>query len=178
MDNEFTLTLRRRSHPVHRIDPTVTIQRKLRLLIWTSTVVLVRHAEPGAGGDPPLAVAGQARANLLSAMLQDEDLSAVFVTATQRSQQTGQPTATAQGLPLTLYAATDGTALAQTIRTGHAGRTVLVVAHSNTVAEIAGALGVPGLADLAASQFDRMFVLVRTWCGTRLTRLRYGTFTP
>lgn len=178
MTNEFTSLLRRQPWLEHRIEPTAAILKKYRLVLWSSTVVLVRHAEKAAGVDPPLSAAGQQRANLLRDMLQDQPLSAVFVTDTQRSRQTGQPTATGQGLPLTLYDATDATALAQTIRTGHAGGTVLVVAHSNTVDEIGGALGSPGIGELADSQFDRMFILSRSWCGTRRTSLRYGNPTP
>lgn len=178
MRNEFTPILRRRIHQVHEIVPTVTILRKHRLLIWASTVILVRHAEKTSGNNPPLSAAGLVRANLLRDMLQDEDLSAVFVTNTVRSEQTGQPTATGQGLSLTHYDATDGPALASTIRSGHAGQSVLVVAHSNTVDDIAGALGAPGLGELAEGQFDRMFVISRSWCGTRLTRMRYGNSTP
>lgn len=177
MSDEYTPILEQQTHTIHRIDPTVTIQRKYKLLLWSSTVILVRHAEPTSGTNPSLSAAGQARANLLHNMLQDEDLSAVFVTDTLRSAQTGQPTATDQGLALTNYAAADGAALAHTIRTGHAGRTVLVMAHSNTVDDIAGTLGVPGIGELAENQFDRMFIIARNWCGARLTRLRYGAVT-
>lgn len=178
MSNEFTSILRHRIHKVHKILPTVTILRRYRLRVWSSTVIMVRHAEKTAGGNPPLSTAGQTRANLLRDMLQDEDLSAVFVTNTLRSAQTGQPTATGQGLALSQYDAINGPALANTIRSSHAGKSVLVVAHSNTVDDIAGALGVPGLGELAESQFDRMFVISRSWCGTRLTHLRYGNLTP
>jgi hypothetical protein len=111
-------------------------------------------------------------------MLQDQALGPVFVTDTLRSTQTGQPTATAKGLTLTTYGAEDSAALVETIRVNHAGQTVLVVAHANTVDDIAGALGMPGVGELADSQFDRMYVIVRNWCGTRLTRLRYGAATP
>ncbi|MDO8881378.1 phosphoglycerate mutase family protein [Pseudotabrizicola sp.] len=175
MAQTFTPGPTRWPHTIHHIDPTATILHKYKLLLWSSTVILVRHAEKGTGANPPLSVAGQTRANLLRDMVQDEELAAVFVTDTLRSRQTGQPTATAQGLALTLYSPTDGAALAQTIRTRHAGRAVLVVTHTNTVDDIAGALGAPGIAELAESQFDRMFVISRNWCGTRLTRLRYGT---
>lgn len=178
MVNEFTPILNRLPRPLHQIDPPVTIRRRFRLLIWSTTVIMVRHADKVAGSDPPLSAAGQTRANLLRDMIKDENPSAVFVTDTQRARQTGQPTATAQGLALTLYAGADGAALAEAIRTGHPGKTVLVVAHSNTVDDIAGALGAPGVGELAESQFDRMFVLARSWCGTRLTRLRYGAPTP
>ncbi len=178
MANEFTPLLRRQIHKVHEILPTPTILRKYKILVWTSTMILVRHAEKAAGGDPPLSAAGQTRANLLCHMLQDENLSAVFVSNTQRSEQTGQPTATGQGLALTQYNATDGTALAATIRANHSRKTVLVVAHSNTVDDIAGALGASGVSELPESQYDRMFVITRSWCTTRLTRLRYGVSTP
>ena len=164
--------------PIHDIQPSVTIKRKFASLLWTTTVVLVRHAERGNGADPALTAAGQTRATLLASMLQDAALSAVFVTDTLRSRQTGTPAAQGAGLQPTVYTATDAPALAATIRTGHAGRTVLVVAHSNTVDDIATALGAAGVTELTDTQFDRMFVIARTWCGTRLLRLRYGTPTP
>jgi broad specificity phosphatase PhoE len=164
--------------PIHDIPPTATIRRKFARFLWTSTVVLIRHAERGAGADPALTPAGQARASLLAGMLQDANLGAVYVTDTQRSRQTGTPAAQAAGLQPTLYNASDAAALAATIRTNHPGRTVLVVAHSNTVDDIATALGSAGVTELTDTQFDRMFILSRSWCGTRLLRLRYGTPTP
>jgi broad specificity phosphatase PhoE len=164
--------------PNHDIPPTATIRRKFRLFLWASTVVLIRHAERGTGADPALTAAGQARATLLAGMLQDANLGAVFVTDTLRSRQTGTPAAQGAGLQPIVYDATDATALATTIRASHPGRTVLVVAHSNTVDDIAAALGAGGVAELADTQFDRMFVISRSWCGTRLLRLRYGAPTP
>lgn len=164
--------------PAHDIAPTATLKRKFAAFLWTTTVVLVRHAERGAGADPSLTPAGQARAALLAQMLQDANLGAVYVTDTQRSRQTGTPAAQAGGLALTQYDANDAAALASAIRANHSGRTVLVVAHSNTVDDIAAALGNAGVAELTDAQFDRMFILCRSWCGTRLLRLRYGTPTP
>lgn len=164
--------------PIHDIPPTATLRRKFAAFLWTTTVVLVRHAERGAGADPALTAAGQARATLLAQMLQDAALSAVFVTDTQRSRQTGTPAATGAGVALTQYDATDAAALAAAIRAGHPGRTVLVVAHSNTVDDIAAALGAAGVSELTDAQFDRMFVIMRSWCGTRLLRLRFGAPTP
>ena len=164
--------------PIHDIPPTATIRRKFARFLWTSTVILIRHAERGAGADPALTAAGQARASLLAGMLQDAALSAVFVTDTLRSRQTGTPAAQGAGLQPTLYDANDAAALAATIRSNHPGRTVLVVAHSNTVDDIAAALGVATVAELSDTQFDRMFILSRSWCGTRLLRLRYGVLTP
>lgn len=165
--------------PLHEIKPTATIIRRWKFLLWTTTVILVRHADrAAAGADPPLSPAGVARADLLAHMLRDLALTGVFVTQTLRSAQTGAPAAAMAGVAATQYDATDAAALASAIRTGHGGGRVLVVAHSNTVDPIAAALGAPGLGALAESQFDRMFVISRLWCGTRLVRLRYGASTP
>lgn len=166
--------------PVHEIQPTPTILRKWRFQLWSATVILVRHADIAAGGgsDPALSPAGVTRADLLAAMLRDAGLSAVYVTATQRSVQTGTPAAQMAGIATTQYAALDAAALAAAIRSGHSGSCVLVVAHSNTVDDIAAALGAPGVGELSEGQFDRMFVITRTWCGTRTVRMRYGAPTP
>jgi broad specificity phosphatase PhoE len=164
--------------PIHDIPPTAALKRKFAAFLWTTTVILIRHAERGAGTDPALTAAGQARATLLAGMLQDANLRAVFVTDTLRSRQTGTPAAQGAGLQPSLYDATDATALATTIRANHPGRTVLVVAHSNTVDDIAAALGVADVGELTDTQFDRLFVIMRSWCGSRLLRLRYGPPTP
>src|SRR5262249_39721456 len=102
---------------------------------------------------------------------------AVFVTQFLRSVQTGTPAAVTAGLAVTPYTATDTGGLVTALRTSHPNETVLVVAHSNTVDDIAAGLGAPGVGELAATQFDRMFVITRTWCSTRVCRMRYGAST-
>jgi broad specificity phosphatase PhoE len=163
----------------HEIKPSTTMLRRWGLSLWGSTVILVRHADiVNAGSDPGLSAAGLTRATLLAHMLQDAALSAVFVTQFLRSVETGTPAATAAGLAVTPYTATDAAGLVTSIRINHANKTVLVVAHSNTVDDIAAGLGTPSVGELAATQFDRMFVITRTWCGTRVCRMRYGASTP
>lgn len=138
-------------------------------------VILVRHAErTGSGPDPVLSPAGLARAELLVHMLADAGLTGVFVTQWQRSVQTGTPAATAAGLKPTPYDAGDAADLAATIRASHGNGTVLVVAHSDSVDDIAAALGTSGVGELLESQFDRMFIITRRWCSTTLLSLRYG----
>jgi hypothetical protein len=111
-------------------------------------------------------------------MLQDAALSAIFVSEFLRSVQTGTPVATTAGLSVTPYTSADTAGLLTAIRTSYANKSVLVVAHSNTIDDIATGLGMPGIGQLTATQFDRMFVITRTWCGTRLCRMRYGLSTP
>src|SRR4051812_1647975 len=61
----------------------------------TDTVILVRHAEytAGVGTDPPLDPVGLDRAEQLSRVLYDAGIGAIFVSSSQRTQQTAQPLA-------------------------------------------------------------------------------------
>jgi broad specificity phosphatase PhoE len=138
-------------------------------------VVLIRHAERVAvGADPALSAAGRTRAQLLARMLGEAPVSGVYVTDALRSRQTGKPTAAAGGVPLSQYVATDATGVVASIMASPTSGTVLVVAHSNTVDDIATALGAPGVGELGEAEFDRMFIIGRRSCGTTLLRLRYG----
>lgn len=149
------------------------------LPIRITTVYIVRHAEKAGGGaDPPLSAAGQARAQELAHVLGDEGIDAVFVTQLIRTQQTGAPLAAAVGVAAQQYPAADAAGLVATILAGHAGERVLVVGHSNTVDDVAAALGAGGLSDLAEDQFDRLFVVHRFSSVAHLDRLRYGVATP
>ncbi len=145
----------------------------------TTTVYLVRHAEKaGQGRDPELSEAGRARAQALAHVLVDAELDALFVTQFIRTRQTAAPLAAITGLTPQPYAANDAQDLAARLLQHHAGQRVLVVGHSNTLDDLAAALGANGLADLAESQFDRLFVVVRTGDQSSLHRLRYGAETP
>jgi len=147
-------------------------------VLGVRTVILVRHADVNSTGDVPLSSPlGQQRAKLLARMLRDVNLKAVFVTGFVRSAQTGGPAAAAAGLAVTPYSAGNTAALIAKINALPINVAALVVAHSNTVDDIATGLGAPGVGELAAGQFDRMFLIIRS-VGTTLTRLRYGASTP
>jgi broad specificity phosphatase PhoE len=149
------------------------------LPVQVTTVYIVRHAEKAGGGaDPPLSAAGRARAQELVHVLGDEGIDAVFVTEFVRTQQTGAPMAASAGLAAQQYPAGDAAGVAATILADHAGERVLVVGHSNTVDDVAAALGAGGLSDLAEDQFDRLFVVHRFSSVAHLDRLRYGVATP
>ena len=134
-------------------------------------VVLIRHAERLDGPDPGLSPAGRARAELLARMLADASVVGVYVTDTRRSRETGRDTATTAGLSPTQYVADDATGLAASIARGPDQGAVLVVAHSNTVDDIATAPGAESVGELAEEEFDRMLVLGPD--GSVL-RLRFG----
>ncbi|MBL8740618.1 MAG: histidine phosphatase family protein [Myxococcales bacterium] len=129
------------------------------------TVYLVRHAEkqppaPGAKPekDPPLSEAGVRRAQALVGAMANVNLAAVFATQYKRTQQTVDPVAKAKGLAIEIVDAGDTPALAARIR-GLSGKAVLVAGHSNTVPEIAAALGASDGFAIEDDQFGDLFVL-------------------
>ena len=122
--------------------------------------IVVRHAEKGTDDarDPSLSEAGTARAQSLARLLADTPLQAAYATAYKRTRQTSQPTTTARGLAVTTYDAKlpIATFVAQ-LRTAHAGGTVLVVGHSNTVPEIVSALSGQLVEPMPETAFDRLY---------------------
>lgn len=123
-----------------------------------ATFVLVRHAEKraDAGNDPDLTPAGIERARVLGESLRDAPLQAAYATAYRRTQQTAAPAAALHGLQVTTYDAKEpAPALAARLIAQHRQGTVLVVGHSNTVADIAGALCSCAVAPLSDDEYDR-----------------------
>jgi broad specificity phosphatase PhoE len=125
----------------------------------TTTIVLVRHAEKVADGsdDPALTAAGLQRAQALVRTLENAPLSAVYSTAFRRTQQTAAPTAAEHGLAVTTYDAKQPAAeFAAQLRARHAGQSVLVVGHSNTVPGIAAALCGCEVRAMSEAEYDRL----------------------
>ncbi|MGE3110002.1 MAG: histidine phosphatase family protein [Phycisphaerales bacterium] len=145
-----------------------------------STVILVRHAEKGPGADPNLTSDGQQRAQALRDAIDRSGVTAMFVTDTNRTQQTAAPTATALGItpvvvPLGNSAQAHAADVASRIRARAAGSRTLVVGHSNTVPLIIQELGISNPPAVAESEFDRLFVVMRRKnSSTRLIEVKYG----
>ncbi len=131
-----------------------------------TTVVVVRHAEKQAGGDPHLTAAGVERARALAEVA--SGVTAVYATETCRTAQTVQWLAKELGFTIRvqdfgepglsmdhcelaapvspLPAGVDGAeALAAHILAAERGGTVVVAGHSDTVPEIVEALGAGSL---------------------------------
>lgn len=146
-----------------------------------TTVVLVRHAEKGAGQDPGLTPEGQARAGALVTALGKSGVGAIYVTNFQRTQQTAAPLAAELGLTpivmgITGSAQAHAAAVAADIRANRVGQRVLVVGHSNTVTMIMAELGITGVQPIDdATEFDRLFVvMLRKNAAARVVEARYG----
>lgn len=148
-----------------------------------TTVIVVRHAEKAAvpGDDPPLSAAGEARARALREALRDARVQAVLVTQLQRTRLTAAPLTAALGLepevvPVRGDVAAHARAVAERVLSNHAGQTVLVVGHSNTVPAIVEALGGGAVDAIDERVYDDLFVVVRPADGAaRLVHARYGS---
>src|SRR5262245_19806045 len=75
-------------------------------------IFVVRHAERADAGmqaqtDPPLSVAGEARAQKLAAMLADAGVKYIFATEFKRTQDTAKPLAMKTGVAVEQVGSTD-----------------------------------------------------------------------
>lgn len=143
-----------------------------------TTIIIVRHAEKaGPTGDVPLSDAGHARAEELVRVLGSAGVTAVYDTQFARTQQTAAPLAAA--LHLTPMHVETTPAYAKTVIRNidkeHAGATVVVVSHSNTIPDILKALGIAQPPSIGDTQYDDLFVVTRAkGAPPKLTALRYG----
>jgi broad specificity phosphatase PhoE len=154
-------------------------------LAQAATVVLVvRHAERAPGsGDPPISDAGRERATALAEIGKLTGVSAIVTTELQRTRQTAAPLAEALKItpvvvPTQRDLAKHAGEIAAAVRQ-QAGKTVLVVGHSNTVPAIVAALGGPKLPDLCEPEYDRLITLILDAGGSvRIVLTRFGAPTP
>jgi len=107
-----------------------------------TTYYLIRHAEKDRSDaenrNPNLKTEGLERAERWAVYFSEIELDAVYSTEYNRTQQTAQPTATAQNLEILSY---DPTSLYDdAFAKANAGKTVLVVGHSNTTPAFANAI--------------------------------------
>ncbi|MBC8087490.1 MAG: histidine phosphatase family protein [Phycisphaerae bacterium] len=150
-----------------------------------AAVILVRHAEKATvgGADPSLSELGQMRAKALAATLANANVTAIVTTTFKRTFETASVLASELNIPIEKVAIEGGTpahvsAIAAAVRK-HAGGTVLVVGHSNTIPAIVTALGGPKLPDLCDSNYATLFHLVPGKDGkASMVRTRYGANEP
>jgi broad specificity phosphatase PhoE len=146
----------------------------------TTTVIVVRHAEKAAepAADPPLTVAGVARAQALVDALHGVPIHAVISTDFARTRSTVAPVATRLGLTTQLVDASareHARHVASDVLARYRGETVLVAGHSNTVPDIVAALGAPRPASICDSEYDNLYVVrVPASGAATVERRRYG----
>lgn len=130
------------------------------------TVVIVRHAEKAdSSADPVLSVEGLSRAVSLAELFADRPPTLILTSPLQRTMQTAWPTSDGAGVPIQTVSFDGGTEghvarTASLVRSATADSVVLIVGHSNTVPQIAAALGDPSPQPLDECDFDRVTTLV------------------
>lgn len=148
-----------------------------------TTIVIVRHAEKGTDDprDPSLSETGQARAKALASALENAEVSAIYSTQYKRTKETGEALAKQRKLEVTVRpvtaanAATYTESLVREILDKQAGKTVVIVGHSNTVPELVKAFSGKVVAQLTEEEYDKLFLLVRPTSGpAKLFQTRYG----
>lgn len=142
-----------------------------------ATFIVVRHAEKvDASHDPDVSPAGKARAQALAERLHGRDLVAIYATEFKRTGQTVAPTATAHGLPVTVYPAAQPAAeLAAALKAAHPRGVVLIAGHSNTVPGIVAALCGCETIPMPDHEYDRLSAVhVDAKGRARLDSGRYG----
>ncbi|HEX9581519.1 MAG TPA: phosphoglycerate mutase family protein [Gemmatimonadales bacterium] len=143
-----------------------------------TTIILVRHAEKSVPlGDHPLSRQGFARARELSRVLGSTKIEAIYATNYQRTQQTVKPVAEMLGLPVINLMTTEHyvTDLLDRLRVDHAGQTVLVASHRQTVPLIIEALGASPVPRINEEQYDHLYIITISPDGrTTMSSLRYG----
>lgn len=123
-----------------------------------SAIYLVRHGEKASvGQDPELTPQGQARAQAIATILSRAGITSVFSTPTRRTRQTAQPLAQRIGIEVQLYDPRAPKALVEKVKA--LSGPVLVVGHSNTLPELVRLFGGTPGADIAETEYDRLYQL-------------------
>jgi phosphohistidine phosphatase SixA len=146
------------------------------------TVVIVRHAEKAdSSADPVLSVEGLSRAASLAELFEDAAPTLILTSPLKRTMQTAKPTSDGAGVPIQTVSfdgETEGhvSRTVAFVRSATADSVVLIVGHSNTVPQIAAALGDPSPQPVDECDFDRVTTLVLGPSGNApvVSHSRYG----
>ena len=142
----------------------------------STTVLVVRHADRDPGKDPDLNEAGRARAQALVEPARRAGVVAAYHTQYKRTKQTAEPAAAALGIPLIQIDIAAGhesehaDALVRHIDSHYAGKTVLIVGHTNTLPVILKKLGVASPREIPETEYGTIFVVATG----RVTEERFG----
>lgn len=152
------------------------------------TVFLVRHAEKEdePKQDPPLKKEGVLRSQELARLLGDAGVKTIVTSQFARTKQTAEPLASKAGLTVTSISlksnpsnprliAEESTAEVVNKILEHAGESVLVVGHSNSVPDVIKMLGGDVVPTIDEKKFDDLFIVTVYAKGkARVVHLKYG----
>ena len=141
-------------------------------------VFIVRHAEKESGKDPVLTPGGIKRAGDLMRALQNEGVQKIYVSQYRRTQMTADSMRIQLGIDTVQYIAdTVCDNLVNSIMEHRDfGKTILIVAHSNTIPYIIRKLGVSDFprGDLPDAEFDNLFLITYKKEKAKIKLAKYG----
>ena len=141
-------------------------------------IFIVRHAEKESGKDPVLTPAGSARAGDLTRTLPNEAVTKIYVSQYKRTQQTADSMRIQLKINTVQYMAdTLCDNLVNTImENADFGKTILIIAHSNTIPQIIRKFGVTDYpyGDIPDNEFDNLFVITYKKEKAKLKKMKYG----
>lgn len=142
-----------------------------------TTFVLVRHAEKSTegGSDPELKPEGVKRAEAFAALFEKADITTIYSTNYKRTRNTVIPLGNAKSLTLNMYSSMKAVDL-ESLILKHAGGTIVIAGHSNTIPEIANTLiGEKNFEQFADDDYGNVLVISVTSVGkdAKVVWLRY-----
>lgn len=129
--------------------------------LGVSTVVVVRHAEKGAGADPGLIDAGKTRARRLATILSTAPVDHLIASTLRRTRETLEPLAACHDLPIEEIM--EAPAVVKRLKNLPADSLAVVAHHSFTIHDILEGLGLPEVRSIAVggNVFDTFLVVLR-----------------
>jgi broad specificity phosphatase PhoE len=131
-----------------------------------TTVLIVRHGEKASqDADAPLSDAGRQRAVALAETAADAGVAAIYSSQFTRTKDTARPLSERTGVAVTEFPVNlsdpgdYGKRLATEILAKHAGQTVVVVSHQNTIPALVEGLAGRGEAPLGDAEYDRLTIV-------------------
>jgi phosphohistidine phosphatase SixA len=154
-----------------------------------TTVFLVRHAERAEEPrqDPPLTEQGVARSQALARLLSTAGIKAIITSQFSRTKLTAEPLANKLGITLTSLSlktsptnprqiAEESTKETVDKILSHAGGSVLVIGHSNSIPDVIKMLGGDVAPPIDEKKFDDLFVVTVYAKGkAKVAHLKYGS---
>lgn len=141
-----------------------------------TTILIVRHADR-QGEDDALTEEGFQRAQALGKLAKLLRVDAIYSTETNRTQKTAEPAATLLQVPVQAYTFNPNQPDAswfEKIIDKHAGETVLIVGHSNTLHGLVRGFGGEGDYPIQHDEYDRLFIVSVDGETASVAKLRFG----
>ncbi|MFD1095378.1 SixA phosphatase family protein [Salegentibacter chungangensis] len=141
-----------------------------------TTYYFIRHAEKDRSNpeekDPVLTKAGEKRARNWAEVFKDVDLDMIYSSDFKRTKATAKPTAKAKGLKLKIYDTSNLND--QDFQEQTAGKTVLVVGHSNTTPQFVNLiLGEEKYENIADDENGALFIVKELSDGKKTSQVLY-----